>query len=158
MMQVAQKGDCILVTMIDRLGRSASDVLNIVEEFKAKGIKLKVLQFDGIDLTSSTGKLLITMLAAVAEMERNMLIERTVAGLERTKSQGTKLGPPLTISPETMENLCNEKEAGNTLDQLQSRYGIPRNTIARNITKWKGSMEAYRAEWEARQTQYSKTA
>lgn len=158
MLEVAKNGDTIVITMVDRLGRSASDILNVVEELKIRGIKVSVLQFDGIDITSSMGKMILTCMAAMAELERNILIERTKAGLERTKEQGTKLGPPLTISPETMEKLCNEKAEGSTLDALQEKYGIPRNTIARNITRWKNDLEAYRNEYEARQAQYSKAA
>jgi putative DNA-invertase from lambdoid prophage Rac len=69
-------------------------VLNVVEDLKARGIKLKVMQFDGMDITSAMGKMILTCMSAMAELERNILIERTNAGLERTKAQtiGTKAG------------------------------------------------------------------
>lgn len=158
MLSRMNKDDTVLVTAIDRLGRSASDVLNVVEELKARGIRVKVTQFDGIDLTSATGKLMLTMLAAVAEMERNLLIERTNAGLARTKAQGTKLGAPLTITPTILKELIDKKADGATFDELQTEYNIPRNTIARNISKWKGNFDAYALEWEARQSQYAAKA
>lgn len=158
MLSKAKEGDTIIVTMVDRLGRSASDILNVVEELKARGIKLRVLQFDGMDITSSMGKMVLTCMAAMAELERNILIERTVAGLERTKAQGTKLGAPLTIAPATLRSLIDEKANGSTLDQLQAKYGIPRSTIARNIARWKDDMNGYSAEWNARVQQYAKAA
>lgn len=153
-----QDGDALVITKVDRLGRNAADILTTVSKLKERNISVKIIQFGGLDITSTAGKLVFQMLSAVAEMERDTLVERTKAGLERTKAQGTKLGAPLTIEPTTLENLCNEKDAGCTLDQLQEKYGLPRNTIHRNITKWKGNMEAYRQEWETRQTQYSKAA
>jgi len=130
----------------------------VVEELKTRGIRLRVLQFDGMDITSSMGKMVLTCMAAMAELERNILIERTVAGLERTKSQGTRLGAPLTIEPDVLINLITEKANGSSLDKLQVKYGIPRNTIARNIARWKDNVEAYRVEWMAREQQYAKAA
>lgn len=157
MMAQAQAGDTVIVTAVDRLGRNAMDVLTVVEAFKKLGIKLRVAQFDGVDLTSSTGKLLVTMMAALAEMEKNMLIERTKAGLERTKASGTKLGPPLTIKPEVLKELIAKKPT-TSLDKLAAEYGIPRNTIARNIATWKDCFDEYESEWNARQSQYAAKA
>lgn len=155
MLKRMKAGDTLVVTMIDRLGRSASDILNVVEMFKRMDVRVRVIQFDSLDITSSMGKMVLTCMAAMAEMERNLLIERVQAGLERTKEQGTKLGPPLTISPDVMQQLITRKADGETYDMLTNRYGIPRNTVARNITKWKGKMDEYKTEWEAREKQYA---
>jgi len=158
MLSLMAKGDTLIVTMVDRLGRSASDILNVVELLKDMGVRVRVLQFDGMDITSSMGKMVLTCMGAMAELERNILIERVNAGLERTKAQGTVLGPPLTVTPGVMSALVAKKAAGATLDKLSAEYGIPRNTIARNISKWKDSMDAYIAEYAVRQAQYALTA
>ena len=150
-------GDVLITTMVDRLGRSASDILCVVEHLKAIGVKVRILQFDGMDITSSMGKMVLTCMSAMAELERNILIERTISGLERTKAQGTVLGPKLTIAPDTMTALVTKKAAGASLDALAAEYGVPRNTIARNITKWKDNLEQYLNEWNVRELQYSKT-
>lgn len=150
----AQADDTILITMIDRLGRSASDILNVVEDLKARGIKLRVMQFDGMDITSPMGKMVLTCMAAMAELERNILIERTVAGLARTKAEGTKLGPPLVIEPLVLRGLVARKPSA-TLDVLSKEFGIPRNTIHRNLTAWSSNLEGYEAEWNARKKQYA---
>ena len=150
-------GDVLITTMVDRLGRSASDILSVVEHLKAIGVKVRILQFDGMDITSSMGKMVLTCVSAMAELERNILIERTISGLERTKAQGTVLGPKLTIAPDTMTALVTKKAAGASLDALAAEYGVPRNTIARNITKWKDNLEQYLNEWNVRELQYSKT-
>ena len=148
-------GDTLIITMVDRLGRLASDILNVVELLQSMGVHVRVLQFDGMDITSSMGKMVLTCMAAMAELERNILIERVHAGLERTKANGTKLGPPLTITPTVLQSLIGRKAAGATLDSLATDFGIPRNTIARNITKWKDNVAEYAAEWMAREGQYA---
>jgi DNA invertase Pin-like site-specific DNA recombinase len=154
MMSKAVEGDSIIVTMVDRLGRSASDILNVVEALKARGIRLRVLQFDGMDITSGMGKMVLTCMAAMAELEKNILVERTLAGLERTKAQGTKLGPPLTIAPAILRAMIRDREDGMTLDELQAKYNVPRNTIHRNLKKWAGKVGEYEQEWAVREAQY----
>lgn len=156
MMEKVVSGDTVIVTAMDRLGRNAVDVLSVVEKFKALGIRLRIMQFDGIDLTSSTGKMLVTVMAALAEMEKDMLIERTNAGIARAKEQGKKFGRPLTIIPAVLKELCAKKAEGLTLDQLQAAYGVPRNTIARNIREWAGKEAEYEKEYIAREQQYNK--
>lgn len=158
MMDKLTAGDTIVVTMIDRLGRSASDILNVVEELKQRKIKIKVMQFDGMDITSAMGKMILTCMAAMAELERNILIERTKAGMERTKEQGTKLGAPLTIAPEILKAMIEKQAAGASLAKLKEEYGFPRNTIHRNLNKWKDNFHEYEAEWADRQTQYQRAA
>ena len=154
LMSKCKSGDTIIITMIDRLGRSASDILNVVEELKVAGIKLKVMQFDGMDITSAMGKMILTCMSAMAELERNILIERTNAGLARTKEAGTKLGRPMDIRPEIMRELVAKKK-DMTFDALSSLYNIPRSTIHRNLVTWGSDLDGYEAEWMARKTQYA---
>jgi putative DNA-invertase from lambdoid prophage Rac len=158
MLAKMQKGDKLVITMIDRLGRCASDILNVVEMFAEMGVSVCVLQFQGIDITSSMGKMVMTCMGAMAELERNILIERTKAGMARTKEQGTKLGRALTISPEVLRALVEAKASGMSLDKLTAKYGIPRNTIYRNIQQWAGKMGEYEAAWNACQQQALKKA
>lgn len=158
MLAKMQPNDAVVVTMVDRFGRSASDILNVIEYLKLKGIRVRVLQFDGMDITSSMGKMVLTCMAAMAELERNILIERTIAGIERTRAQGTKFGAPLTIKPEVLQEIITKKQLGFTYDKLATEYGIPRNTIARNVSRWSGSVDMYVQEWEVRQQQYSRRA
>lgn len=158
MLEVAQEGDTIIITMVDRLGRSASDILNVVEELKTRGIRLRVMQFDGIDITSSMGKMVLTCMAAMAELERNILIERTNAGLERTKAAGTRLGRPLTIPPATLREAVKMRGEGCTFDLVASYLNVPKNTIHRTVTEWGDDLDAYETEWVARQQQYAKNA
>lgn len=153
---LAEAGDTIIITMIDRLGRSASDILNVVEHLKTRGIKLKVMQFDGMDITSAMGKMILTCMSAMAELERNILIERTNAGLARTKEAGTRLGRPLTVEPAVLRQAATLRNNGASFEAIAKATGIPRNTVHRTVTEWGNKLDEYKEEWNARQTQYTK--
>jgi putative DNA-invertase from lambdoid prophage Rac len=89
-----ESGDVLIVTKLDRLGRNAMDVRQTVEHLAATGIRVHCLALGGVDLTSPAGKMTMQVLGAVAEFERDLLIERTQSGLKRAKAEGKKLGRP----------------------------------------------------------------
>lgn len=154
MMAKAVEGDTVIVVAVDRLGRNAVDVLTVVEMFKARSIKLRVMQFDGVDLTSPTGKMLVTVMAALAEMEKNMLIERTKAGLARTKEQGTVLGRPMTIEPGLLRQAIKLKNEGWNWESIAKALDVPKSTLHRTAKDWYDKLGEYEAEWMKRKTQY----
>ena len=86
--------DVLVVTKLDRLGRNAMDVRSTVEQLAELKVRVHCLAVGGVDLTSAAGKMTMSVIAAVAEFERDLLIERTQAGLVRAKAQGKKLGRP----------------------------------------------------------------
>lgn len=92
-------GETLVVAKLDRLGRDAQDVGATVKLLATRKISVIVLQLGKLDLTSPAGKMMLTMLAAVAEMERDLLVERTQAGLARAKSEGKSLGRPSKTTP-----------------------------------------------------------
>ena len=107
--------DVLVVTKLDRLGRNATDVVTTVVRLAEIGVRVHCLALGGVDLTSSTGKLTMGVLSAVSEFERDLLIERTQAGLKRAKAQGKKLGRRRTLSAQQeaeIERLLNEGELG----------------------------------------------
>src|SRR5262249_19242647 len=83
-----EEGDVLVVSKLDRLGRNAMDVRSTVEQLAGLGVRVHCLALGGVDLTSAPGKMTMQVLAAVAEFERDILIERTKSGLERAKTQG----------------------------------------------------------------------
>lgn len=89
-----EAGDVLIVTKLDRLGRNAMDVRQTVEMLAGRGIRVHCLALGGVDLTSAAGKMTMQVLGAVAEFERDLLIERTQSGLKRAKAEGKKLGRP----------------------------------------------------------------
>lgn len=91
-----REGDTLVVPAIDRLGRNTIDVLETVEALKAKGVQV-ISDREGFDLSTPMGKAMLTMLAAVAELERENIKARQMAGIERAKAEGKALGRPTKI-------------------------------------------------------------
>lgn len=89
----ARKGDTVVVAAIDRLGRNTIDVLETVEALKAKGVTVVSMR-EGFDLSSPAGKMMLTMLAAVAELERENIKARQMAGITKAREDGRRLGAP----------------------------------------------------------------
>lgn len=129
MLGQVRKGETLVVSKLDRLGRDAIDVLQTVRQLGERGIKVIVLQLGTTDLTSAAGKLLLTMLAAVAEMERDLLVERTQAGLARARSEGKKLGRPSKTTPEQRTEIRHRLGAGESVSVLARAYAISRANI-----------------------------
>jgi DNA invertase Pin-like site-specific DNA recombinase len=154
MMSNAKKGDTCLVTHIDRLGRDAEDILNTINTFKKTGIKLRVTMLDSVDVTSPTGKLLVTMLSGLAEMEKAILVERTINGIANARKDGVKWGAPLKTSPDRMAQIFKDKKEGMTLNELSEKWGIHRNTLQKQIAKWYGNLEGYAEEFTTKQEQH----
>ena len=93
-----EPGDVLVVTKLDRLGRNVMDVGSTVAKLAELGVRVHCLALGGVDLTSSTGKLTMNVINAVAEFERDLLIERTQAGLSRAKAEGKTLGRPPSLT------------------------------------------------------------
>src|ERR1700692_375187 len=98
-----EDGDVLIVTKLDRLGRNAMDVRATVENLATIGVRVHCLALGGVDLTSAAGKMTMGVLNTVSELERDLLIERTQAGLSRARAEGKTLGrrPALTIAQQT---------------------------------------------------------
>lgn len=124
-----EEGDTLVVTKLDRLGRDAIDVQQTVQLFKARGVRLVVLQLGNLDLTSSAGKLMVGMLAAIADFERDLIIERTQAGLARAKTEGKRLGRPTKTTPAQRAKIAEDLAAGRTVSELAREYGISRALV-----------------------------
>ncbi|HYD63425.1 MAG TPA: recombinase family protein [Noviherbaspirillum sp.] len=124
-----RKNETLVVAKLDRLGRDAIDVLQTVRQLGERGIKVIVLQVGSTDLASPAGKLLLSMLAAVAEMERDLLVERTQAGLSRAKAEGKRLGRPSKTTPEQRIEIVRRLEQGETVSALARLYGVSRANV-----------------------------
>ena len=123
-----ESGDVLVVTKLDRLGRNAIDVQQTVQLLESKGIKVHCLALGGVDLTSAAGKMTMGVLSAVAQFERDLLIERTQAGLNRAKSEGKTLGRPQATSKEQVQ-LC--KAEGMSQSQASKHLGVSLSTVKR---------------------------
>jgi len=124
-----RKKDTLVVAKLDRLGRDAVDVLATIKSLALLEVEVIVLQLGKVDLTSTAGKLLVTMLAAVAEMERDLIVERTQAGLARAKADGKTLGRPAKTTPAQRQAIVQGYAAKQSVSALARLYDVSRSTV-----------------------------
>ena len=126
-----ESGDVLVVTKLDRLGRNAMDVRATVEGLTGMGVRVHCLALGGVDLTSPAGKMTMSVIVAVAEFERDLLIERTQSGLSRAKAEGKVLGRPHALQGRDIENVHDRLAAGETVSAIAKEHNISRQTIMR---------------------------
>ena len=126
-----ESGDVLVVTKLDRLGRNAMDVRATVERLASVEVRVHCLALGGADLASPAGKMTMGVIAAVAEFERDLLIERTQSGLTRAKSQGKKLGRPSSLEAIEIKLVEQGLAKGETVAALARTYGTSRQSIMR---------------------------
>jgi len=127
-----ERGDVLIVTKLDRLGRDAIDVSTTVASLEIIGIRVHCLALGGgVDLTSSAGKLTMGVINAVAQFERDLLIERTQSGLARAKARGKPLGRPTVLTTDQQAQERERIAAGETISAIASDMGTSRQTIMR---------------------------
>jgi putative DNA-invertase from lambdoid prophage Rac len=131
LMRKLEEGDVLVVTKLDRLGRNAMDVRMTVEYLDKLGVRVHCLALGGVDLTSAAGKMTMGVLNAVAEFERDLLIERTQAGLKRAKADGKTLGRPTSLSPATERLIIQQRAQGVGVRALARQHGVSPTTIQR---------------------------
>jgi len=126
-------GETLVVSKLDRLGRDAQDIGATIKMLAARRIEVIVLQLGKLDLTSSAGKLMLTMLAAMAEMERDLLVERTQSGLARAKAEGKILGRPTSTTDEQRKAMLDQHKAGQSISALSRTFGVSRASVMRIV-------------------------
>ena len=126
-----EAGDALIVTKLDRLGRNAMDVRQTVEALAKLGVKVHCLALGGVDLTSPAGKMTMAVISAVAEFERDLLIERTQAGLARVKKEGKVLGRPRALSDTQTADAMQRLAAGEAIAAVARALKTSRATIMR---------------------------
>lgn len=126
-------GDVLIVTKLDRLGRNAMDVRATVEHLDSSGIRVHCLALGGVDLTSAAGKMTMQVLGAVAEFERDLLIERTQSGLARAKAEGKKLGRPEALGTTAAVHRLKAKDMTQAEVAADLKIGIA--TVKRHWNK-----------------------
>lgn len=123
--------DVLVVTKLDRLGRNAMDVRTTVDALAALGVRVHCLALGGVDLTSPAGRMTMQVIAAVAEFERDLLVERTQSGLARARKEGKMLGRPASLTEAQKRQIAARLDAGATVSALAREFGTSRQTIMR---------------------------
>lgn len=128
-----REGDKLLVTKLDRLARSVSHLLEIVGLLERKGVALKILSMD-IDTGSPTGRLLLTMLGAVAEFERAIMLERQREGIAKARAAGRYKGRQPTARRQAAE-IGRLRGEGIGASEIARRLGIGRASVYRVLSE-----------------------
>lgn len=127
---VRDSSDTLVVTRLDRLARSAGDLHNIVAQLSAKGVGFKCLQQGGMDTTTSTGKLLLGVLASIAEFETDIRKERQREGIDKAKANGVYKGRKPSVDTAAVRALHSE---GIGPSNIAKRLGIGRASVYRAL-------------------------
>lgn len=134
LLEYAEDGDTVVVWRIDRLGRSLIDVLNTVNLLRERGVKVRSIS-DGIDPETSSGRMMLGMLATLAEYERELITERVNAGIAAARQSGTRFGRPPVKPDEIQQKLQIVREArarGRTAEEAARLVGWSRATLYRH--------------------------
>ncbi len=136
-LKALRAGDTLLVWKLDRLGRDLRHLVNIVHDLTERGIGLKVLTGQGaaIDTTTASGKLVFGIFAALAEYERELISERTVAGLAAARARGRKGGAPYKMTPAKVRlAAASMGKPGTNVGDLCKELGVTRQTLYRHVS------------------------
>ncbi|MFT8322947.1 MAG: recombinase family protein [Bacillus sp. (in: firmicutes)] len=141
LLETVQEGDTIVVSKLDRFARSTKDALATIDQLKEKSVGLIVLNVSGekLDTTTSTGKLMVTVLSAVAEFEADMIRERQLEGIELAKQRGVYKGRPHTYTDKhkglqhALELYRDRDNNGLTVNAIAEITKISRATIYRAV-------------------------
>ncbi|HEM7892209.1 TPA: recombinase family protein [Burkholderia cepacia] len=126
-----EDSDVLIVTKLDRLGRNAMDVRATVERLASIGVRVHCLALGGVDLTSAAGKMTMGVISAVAEFERDLLIERTQSGLRRAKAEGKTFGRPSALTEAQRATVMDQLKSGVAIAQIARDMQTSRQTIMR---------------------------
>ncbi|WP_122081900.1 recombinase family protein [Vibrio coralliirubri] len=134
LLDIVESGDTIFVQSLDRLGRNTTDILELVEQLKHKQVELHILELGGVDITSAEGKLIISVLASVATMQREQMLEKQAIGIARARLESPEKYKGKQQSPKTTK-ACKDAVAllnrGLTKEQASKAVGIGVATLYR---------------------------
>jgi len=125
-------GDTLVITKLDRLARSTRDLLNIAKRLEDKKVELSVLD-QQIDTSTASGKLLLNMLAVIAEFENDLRKDRQMQGINLAKSKGIKFGRKKALNTEEIQSLRASRIKGLTINELMLNFDISKATTYRYL-------------------------
>ena len=130
LLKTVDAGDVIIVCKLDRFARSLRDLLNIMADLSARDVGFRALR-DSIDTTTATGRLVFSVMGALAEFERELIRERCDAGLARAKAKGVKFGRPFKLTPHQQQEALRRRQAGETTTAIARSYNVSHSLISR---------------------------
>jgi DNA invertase Pin-like site-specific DNA recombinase len=132
-LEYLREGDTLLVSKLDRLARSTSDLYRIVSELADKGVSFKVVDDPSIDTSSRTGKLIMGILALIAEFENDIRRERQMDGIAKAQERGVRFGRKPRLMPDIIERIHALREAGTTVPEIMRQTKLSKASIYRAL-------------------------
>jgi DNA invertase Pin-like site-specific DNA recombinase len=126
------EGDVLMVTRIDRLGRSVQHLVRVVDDLKARGIEFRSLH-EGIDTTTAGGEMFFVIFAAIGRFSGRIISERTHEGLAAARARGRRGGRPRAMTEERITTALELRAKGRTLEQIAKTLGVSPSTVSRAI-------------------------
>ena len=130
-LEYLREGDTLLVAKIDRLARSTSDLYRIISQLAEKGVAFRVLDDPTIDTTSRTGKLVMGILALIAEFENDIRRERQMDGIAKAKERGVHFGRKLELTPEKVAEIKSLRQSGITVPEIIRQTNLSKASVYR---------------------------
>lgn len=138
LLSYVRENDEIYATKLDRLGRNTRDMISIIEELNNQHIHVTFLD-DGISTKGPMGKMTITILSAVAQAERERILERTNEGREAAINRGVKMGRKPTICEETKKDIISLVEAGTPKTMVAKSFGVSRTKVYQILAEFEAA-------------------
>ena len=133
-LEYLREGDTLLVAKIDRLARSTSDLYRIISTLTEKGVSFKVIDDPSIDTSSRTGKLIMGILALIAEFENDIRRERQMDGIKKARERGTRFGRKPLLVPETIRQVRKLRKSGKTVPEIMRQTSLSKASVYRALS------------------------
>lgn len=138
-MRVLRKGDTLVVWKLDRVARSINNLLEIMKELEERGIRFRSIT-EGVETETPTGKMILVVMGALAQFERDLIVERTRAGVKAALERGVKFGADYKIQPEEIPKIWKlVNEQGRTVASVARQYEVTPQTITRRLKEYEQS-------------------
>jgi DNA invertase Pin-like site-specific DNA recombinase len=132
-LEYLREGDTLLVTKLDRLARSTADLYRIISQLAEKDVQFKVLDDPAIDTSSRTGKLVMGILALIAEFENDIRRERQMDGIKKAKQRGVRFGRKLQLVPQKVKQIRKLRASGCTVPHIIRHIGLSKASVYRAL-------------------------
>src|SRR5262245_35893974 len=130
-LEYLREGDTLLITKLDRLARSTPDLYRIVSHLSERGVAFKVVDDPSIDTSSRTGKLIMGILALIAEFENDIRRERQQDGINKAKAEGVRFGPKPILTTEVVQKMKELRSEGATVPEIMRRTKLSKASVYR---------------------------
>lgn len=128
-----REGDTLVVWRLDRLARSLRNLLTLVEDLSGRGVHFRSLT-ESIDTGSASGRLVLSVFGALAEFERELIRERTAAGLDAARARGVRMGRPVVLDADRLDQARTLVQAGHRVGEVAESLGVGRSTLYRALS------------------------